>query len=141
MSMALDIRKPKNYRRAWRGGIDLTRKITVCDACRCASCWQAKFFCDNAQMAGTIDVPLATLMQERRENEEYWFTNPADGVIDHAGLEALRRNYPKACAPCSRCGGSGRLTIYDNGGFGQLCSPIGDEPCPKCSAESESEHG
>jgi hypothetical protein len=96
--MGLDVHKPKRYRRAWRGGVDLMRPVTVCDACRCASCWQAKFFCDNAKMAGTVDLPLGTLMQERRENESYWFTNPATCVVDHAGLEAFRLNYPEHCS-------------------------------------------
>jgi hypothetical protein len=37
---------------------------------------------------------------------------------------------------CEKCGGSGRLTIYDIPTYvGQSCSPIGDEPCPKCSPD------
>lgn len=96
--MALDVPKPRGHRRAWRGGVDLMRTVTVCDHCRCASCWQAKFFCDEARMAGTVGLPLATLMQERRENEEYWFTNPADGIVDHAALESFRREYPEYSA-------------------------------------------
>jgi hypothetical protein len=37
---------------------------------------------------------------------------------------------------CEKCGGSGRLTIYDTPTYvGQVCSPIGDEPCPKCSPD------
>jgi hypothetical protein len=37
---------------------------------------------------------------------------------------------------CEKCGGSGRLTIYDTATYiGQPCSPIGDEPCPKCSPD------
>ncbi len=39
---------------------------------------------------------------------------------------------------CQRCDGTGHLTIYDTATYpGQLCSPIGDEPCPVCSSESE----
>jgi len=96
--MALDVRKPKNYRRAWRGGINLMRHVTVCGACHQASCWQGKFFCEQARTADILNLPLATLMRERRENEEYWFTNPADGAVDHAALEAFRHNYPEACS-------------------------------------------
>lgn len=99
--MALDIPKPHDSQKAWRAGIDLTRQITVCDSCRCASCWQGKFYCDNARMAGTVDVTLATLMPERGENEEYWFTDPATGVIDHRTLAAFRRTYPEACSALS----------------------------------------
>lgn len=40
-------------------------------------------------------------------------------------------------APCERCEGSGRLTIYDTAMYpGQACSPIGDEPCPACQPEN-----
>jgi hypothetical protein len=98
MTMALDVPKPLDTHKAWRAGINLMRMVTVCDSCRQASCWQAKFFCDNARSAGTVDVTLATLMQERRENEEYWFTNPADGLVDHTTLEAFRRTYPECCS-------------------------------------------
>lgn len=43
-------------------------------------------------------------------------------------------------APCERCQGSGRLTIYDTAMYpGQACSPIGDEPCPACQPEKASE--
>ncbi len=96
--MALDVRHPRNFHKAWRSGINLAREITVCDSCRQASCWQAKFFCDNARIAGTVDVMLATLMQERLENEAYWFTDPATGLVDHVTLEAFRRTYPEYCS-------------------------------------------
>jgi hypothetical protein len=43
---------------------------------------------------------------------------------------------PDVKAPCARCEGTGRLTIYDTATYiGQPCSPIGDEPCPDCSPE------
>lgn len=52
----------------------------------------------------------------------------------HHGMCALRG----PALPCERCGGSGRLTIYDTATYiGQPCSPIGDEPCPACSSEGE----
>jgi len=39
---------------------------------------------------------------------------------------------------CDRCGGSGRLTIYDTATYiGQECYPIGDEPCPKCCPDDD----
>lgn len=99
--MALDVNKPKGYRRSWRGGIDLTRVVTVCDACHQASCWHGKFFCDRAQGAGTVDLTLATLMGLRLENEEYWFTDPANGIIDRASVDTFRRLYPEACSGLS----------------------------------------
>lgn len=96
--MALDVPKPLGHKKAWRAGINLTRIVTVCDSCRCASCWHGKFYCDNARMSGTADVMLATLMHDRRENEEYWFTDSATGVIDHTTLATFRRTYPEACS-------------------------------------------
>lgn len=40
--------------------------------------------------------------------------------------------------PCQRCGGSGRLTIFDMPMYiGQICGPIGDEPCPVCRPSDE----
>ena len=77
------------------------RTVTVCDACDRASCWQGKFYCERARTAGTVDKPLHTFMIHRRENEEYWFTDPATGIIDHDGLRSFRHNYPEACQPRS----------------------------------------
>jgi len=51
------------------------------------------------------------------------------------GGAALTPLHASALDACGKCGGSGRLTIYDDGGFGQLRSPIGDEPCPSCNAD------
>jgi len=49
-----------------------------------------------------------------------------------------RATATKLPEPCGRCGGSGRLTIFDTPMYiGQICAPIGDEPCPACSSEGE----
>lgn len=50
------------------------RLVTVCDKCLQASCWQAKFFCDNAETAGTIDLPVSRLRELDLEHESYWGT-------------------------------------------------------------------
>lgn len=50
--------------------------ITVCDACLQASCWQAKFFCDKAQSAGTVDLPVMRLLELNLEHPSYWLNDP-----------------------------------------------------------------
>lgn len=66
------------------------RKVTVCDACERASCWQGEFYCDYAKMAGTKKLTVRELHQRPRgENAEYWFKD-GNGVIDHLALEEFR---------------------------------------------------
>lgn len=42
--------------------------VTVCSACRCASCWHGEFMCDSSRCAGTIDVLASELRGEYREH-------------------------------------------------------------------------
>lgn len=91
--MAIDVPKPKNYRRGWRGGVNLVRKITVCDSCLMACCWQGQMYCDNAKSAGTVDKTLAELHSLNREHPSWWFTDPSTGAVDHEGLDAFTREY------------------------------------------------
>jgi hypothetical protein len=68
------------------------------------------------------------------------------GVIDLAArsynpFHAMEERLEAAVQPkpCEKCGGSGRLIIYDTPTYiGQLCGPIGDEPCPECQPEKSS---
>lgn len=53
-------------------GDDGVRKVTVCSACKQASCWQGKFFCDDYQNAGTVEKTVAELRALNLENECYW---------------------------------------------------------------------
>lgn len=58
--------------------------VTVCDACKHASCWLGEFMCEKSRSAGTVDLPVATLalMRERGETHEspsYWKPERAHG--------------------------------------------------------------
>lgn len=51
-------------------------KITACDACKQASCWQGIFFCDKYQSAGTMELTVAELRQLDLEHPSYWAKDP-----------------------------------------------------------------
>jgi hypothetical protein len=43
--------------------------VTVCSACRCASCWHGEFMCDGAWLgAGTVEALASVLRGEDREH-------------------------------------------------------------------------
>lgn len=42
--------------------------VTVCSACRCASCWHGEFMCQASRNASTTEVPASELRRERREH-------------------------------------------------------------------------
>lgn len=75
--MALDVHKPKNYRRGWNGE-DAAKHlkphwtITVCDACMRATCWQGEFYCDRYKSAGTVDITVKRARELNIENPTYW---------------------------------------------------------------------
>jgi len=48
------------------------RKVTVCDACLMASCWQSVFMCERARDAGTTQKTVSELRALGREHESYW---------------------------------------------------------------------
>lgn len=48
------------------------RLVTVCAACLCASCWQAKFFCQEARNANVQRLPIRELRKLDREHADYW---------------------------------------------------------------------
>lgn len=51
-------------------------KITVCDKCHQASCWQAIFFCSDNRNAGTIRLTKEQLRAiNTGEHESYWITD------------------------------------------------------------------
>lgn len=60
----------------------LERKVTVCDRCLQASCWQGVFMCDDARSAGTREVSVVQLALLHREAPDYWFRDPNTGAID-----------------------------------------------------------
>lgn len=51
---------------------DDDRLVTVCSACKQASCWQALFYCDKYLTAGTVDLPVRRLKELGLENPCYW---------------------------------------------------------------------
>ena len=46
--------------------------VTVCSACRCASCWHAEFMCQANRHAGTVEVLASELRREDREHPRYF---------------------------------------------------------------------
>lgn len=49
--------------------------ITVCDKCFKASCWQGKFICKDAIVAGAVKLSKKKLRILNREHECYWKTD------------------------------------------------------------------
>lgn len=47
-------------------------KVTVCDNCFCACCWQGEFYCSEAKRAGTVVKTVGELRKHNRESEHYW---------------------------------------------------------------------
>ena len=42
--------------------------VTVCSACRCASCWHGEFMCERSRDASTVEVRASELRGEDREH-------------------------------------------------------------------------
>jgi len=49
----------------------LDQKVTVCDKCLRASCWQGIFMCDESQTAGTIQKTRRELLKLGKEHTDY----------------------------------------------------------------------
>jgi hypothetical protein len=49
-----------------------TDKITVCDKCLQASCWQGIFMCDESREAGITEKTVAELRDLNLEHPDYW---------------------------------------------------------------------
>lgn len=47
-------------------------RITVCDKCLCACCWQGEFYCEDARTAGTTTISVSQARNLKREAEHYW---------------------------------------------------------------------
>lgn len=67
----------------------LERKVTVCDRCLQASCWQGVFMCDDAKAAGTREVSIVQLALLRHEASDYWFRDPDTGTVDTEAVRSL----------------------------------------------------
>lgn len=46
--------------------------VTVCSACRCASCWHGEFYCSAYKTAGTVTVRASELRREDREHRSHF---------------------------------------------------------------------
>ena len=51
------------------------KKITVCDKCLMASCWQGLFMCDDSIFAGTVEKTIDELKELNLEHSSYWKTD------------------------------------------------------------------
>lgn len=51
---------------------DLDRLVTVCAACKQASCWQAKFMCQQSDHANIERLPVRQLRVLGLEHPDYW---------------------------------------------------------------------
>lgn len=51
---------------------DLTRRITVCDACLTASCWHGTFMCQKSITAGTTTRTVAELDRMGKEHPSHY---------------------------------------------------------------------
>lgn len=49
-----------------------TVTVTVCEACRRASCWQGEFCCDDYKTAGTTQETRGALALLNLESRHYW---------------------------------------------------------------------
>jgi len=50
----------------------LNRKVTVCDKCLKASCWQGVYMCNDTHNAGTVEKTIKELKKLKLENSSYW---------------------------------------------------------------------
>ena len=50
-------------------------KVTVCDSCLMASCWQGIFMCEDARTAGTTEKTVKELRELGREHPDYFIND------------------------------------------------------------------
>jgi hypothetical protein len=48
--------------------------VTVCSACKKASCWHGDFFCEESGSAGTVDIPASQLAKMLLEHPSCYST-------------------------------------------------------------------
>lgn len=46
--------------------------VTVCAACKRASCWHGEIMCEDARRAGTVKLPASSLRDLRKEHATYY---------------------------------------------------------------------
>lgn len=62
---------------------DPRKFVTVCDECLTTSCWQGKFMCQNYPYAGTVNLPVSTLMWLNLESRDYFVENASPKSTHH----------------------------------------------------------
>lgn len=83
-------------------------KITVCDKCFQATCWQGVFMCDESQNAGTAEKTIAELIALKTgEHPDHWTTSAS--AIDAALASQFETQAipSDSAAKCPKCGRSG----------------------------------
>lgn len=50
----------------------MLREITVCSACKRASCFYGIFYCEEARTAGLIRMAVSELRKLKLEHSSYW---------------------------------------------------------------------
>lgn len=63
-------------------------KITVCNKCKRASCWQGIFYCNDSTDAGTIEMTREELEKLNLEHPSYWEKNGSE-IIQEGGIGFL----------------------------------------------------
>lgn len=53
----------------------MSRMITVCDKCLCATCWNGQFMCDESDTAGIVQKSEEELLALGREHPDHWHTD------------------------------------------------------------------
>ena len=53
--------------------------VTVCSACKRASCWHGRWQCADARLAGKKEMTVGELRRLRLEHEAYWDIDPTTG--------------------------------------------------------------
>jgi epoxyqueuosine reductase QueG len=55
--------------------LDEDMKITVCDSCFRACCWQGVYMCNESRDAGITEKTVAELRKLNYEHSSYWRKN------------------------------------------------------------------
>ncbi len=74
---------PQKRRKTFRGNNmpreRATYTVTVCSACRRASCWQGKWYCEDYKTAGTAQETRSALTILDLEAKHYWTPEAQNG--------------------------------------------------------------
>ncbi len=83
----------------------LDAKITVCDKCLQASCWQGLFYCNDYRTAGVRQMARRELLELKLENPDYWKTDE-EFANTPVGRFSEKVDWKPLLAPTPHNGGS-----------------------------------